>query len=135
MVLAGMTHQAVAYHFNVSRITISRRMVRVKQTSRANDIPRSGRSRVTSQRQDRHIRLIHLLNFMIMSAGTASRTHSLANNRISGQTFRRKLCESGHRARHQVVGPIFKQRHRTARLAWACAHRHWRASHLPTHPF
>jgi 3-mercaptopyruvate sulfurtransferase SseA len=60
---------------------------------------------------------------MIMSVDTASRTHSLANDRISGQTVRRKLRESGHRARHQVVGPISKQRHRTARIAWAHAHR------------
>ena len=110
-------------------------MIRVKQTGRANDIRRSGRPRVTSQRQDRHIRLIHLWNLMIMSVDTASRTHSLANDRISCQTVRRKLRESGHRARHQVVGPIFKQRHRTARQAWAHAHRRWRASYLATHPF
>ena len=38
MVQAGMTHQAVADHFNVSRITISRLMIRLRQTGRMNDV-------------------------------------------------------------------------------------------------
>jgi transposase len=60
MVQAGMTHQAVVDHFNVSRITISRLMIRLRQTDRTNEITRNGRPRVTSQRQDRHLHLIHL---------------------------------------------------------------------------
>ena len=60
MVQAGMTHQAVVDHFNVSRITISRLMICLRKTDRMNDRPRSGRPRVTSQRQDRYLRLIIL---------------------------------------------------------------------------
>ena len=79
-------------------------MIRLhQQTGRTNDIPRHGRPRVTSQRQDRHIRLIHLWNFMIMDADTASRTPSLANVRISYQTVRGRLPESENRARHHVI--------------------------------
>ena len=52
MVQIGITHQAVADHFNVSRITISRPMIRLRQTGRTNDRPRNDRPRVTSQRQD-----------------------------------------------------------------------------------
>ena len=50
MVQAGMTHQAIADHFNVSRIIISRLMIRLRQTGRTNDKPRNDRPRVTSQR-------------------------------------------------------------------------------------
>ena len=39
MVQAEMTHQAVADHFNVSRITIARQMMRPRQTGRTNDRP------------------------------------------------------------------------------------------------
>jgi transposase len=35
MVQGGMTHQAVADHFDVSRITISRIMIRLRQTGMA----------------------------------------------------------------------------------------------------
>ena len=121
-----MTHQAVADHFNVSRITISRLMICLRQTDRTNDRPLNGRPRVTSQRQDRHLRLIHLGNRMITAEDTVRRTPGLANVRISGQTVRRRLHESGLRARRPVVGPILKQRHRTARLAWARGCRRWR---------
>ena len=45
MVQAGMTHQAIADHFNVSRITISRLMIRLRQTGRTYDRPCSMRQR------------------------------------------------------------------------------------------
>jgi transposase len=106
MVQAGMTHQAVADHFDVSKITLSRLVIRLRQTGRTNDRPHSGRPRVTSQRQDRHVCLIHIWNRMITAEDTARKTPGLANVRISGQTVRRKLRES-----------ILKQRHRTTILA------------------
>ena len=119
----------------MSRIAISRLLIRLQQTSMTNDIPRNGRPRVTSQRQDRHIRLNHLWNFIITGADTTSKRPSLANVRISGQTVRGRLRESENRERHQVIWTILKQRHRTARLAWARARRRWRALHLATHLF
>ena len=108
MVQAGMTHQAVADQFDVSRITISRLMIRLRQTGvLPNDRIRNGRPRVTA-RQDRHLRLINPRNRMITAEDTVRtvRTPGLANVRISGQTVRRRLRESGLRARRPVVGPI-----------------------------
>jgi transposase len=103
MVQTGITHQAVANHFNVSKKTISRQMIRLRQTGRANDGPRNGSRRVTSQRQDRNLRLIHLWNRMITAEVTARRTPGLANVRISDQTVCRRLREYGLRARRPVV--------------------------------
>jgi transposase len=82
MVHAGMTHQAVADHFNVSRIAFSRLMIRLRQTGSANDRSRNGRPRVTSQRQDRHLCLIYLRNRIIAAEDTARRTPGLANVRV-----------------------------------------------------
>ena len=45
---------------------------------------------------------------------------------MSGLTVHRRLRESGLRARHPMVEPILKQRHRTARLTWTHACRCWR---------
>jgi len=101
-------------------------MILLRQTSMTNDRPHNERPRVTSQRQDRHLRLIHLRNRMITAEDISRRTHGLANVRISGQTVRRRLRESGLRSRRLVVGPILKQPHRTARLACTCARRPWR---------
>ena len=133
MVQAEITHQNVADHFNVSRISISRLMLRLRQTGRTNDRPRNGMPRVTSQRQDGHLLLIHIRNRMITAENTARRTHGLANVRISGQTVRRRLRESGLRARRPVVGSILKQLHMTTRIAWLV--QAVEASHMVTHPF
>ena len=73
MVQAIMTHHAVADHFNVSIIIIVRLMIHLRQTGSTNDRLRNDRPCVTSQRQDRHLRLIHLRN---------CRTTGLPNNRI-----------------------------------------------------
>ena len=78
MVQAEMTRQAVGNHFNVSIITISRLMIRLRQTGRMNNRPCNGRPRITSQRKNRHLRIIHLRNPMIMAGDTAHRTPGLA---------------------------------------------------------
>ena len=103
MVQIGMTHQTVADNFKVSRKNIWRLMIRLRQTGRTNDTPRKGRPSVTSQRQDRHVCLIHLRNRMITTGDTARRRPGLANVRISGQTVRRRLRASELR----VMNPDF----------------------------
>ena len=82
MVQAGMTHQAVADHFNVSTITISWLMIRLRQAGRTNDRSHNDRPRVTSQCQDGHVRLIHPRNRTITAEDIARRTPGLANVRI-----------------------------------------------------
>ena len=64
-------------------------MVRLRQTGMTNDRSRNRRPCVTSQRQDRHLRLIHLRIRMITTKDTTRITPALANGRISGQTVRR----------------------------------------------
>ena len=71
---------------------------------------------------------------MITTEDTARRTPGLANVRISDQTVRRRLRESGLRARRPMAGPTPKQRHRTDRLGWARARRRWRI-HTRQHIF
>jgi hypothetical protein len=79
--------QAVADHFNVSRITISRLVIRLLQTDRRNNRTRNCRPRVTSQRPDRHLHLIHLQNSMITAEDTNRSTSDLPNVRISNRLF------------------------------------------------
>ena len=52
-------------------------MIRLRQTGRTNDRSSNDRPCVTSQRQDRHLRLIHLRNRMITAEDTARRTPGL----------------------------------------------------------
>jgi transposase len=58
---AGMTQTEIANHFNCSRMTIYRLLVRVRATG-TSDRRRSGRPRETTLCHDRHVTLIHLHN-------------------------------------------------------------------------
>ena len=79
---------------------------------------------MTSQRQNRYFRIIHPRNRIITAEDITRRiTPGLANVRMSGQTVRRRLRESGFRARPPLVGPMLKQRHMTVKLAWVRARR------------
>ena len=62
LILQGRSQRDVAHQFGVHESTISRLVQRLRVTGRLNDRPRSGRPRITTQRQDRRIRLVHLRN-------------------------------------------------------------------------
>ena len=95
---AGMTQTELANHFNCSRMTIYRLLVRVRATGTTSDCRRSGRPRETTLRQDRHITLIHLHNRFVTVVDTARRSPRIRNNRISDQTVRNRLRQSGLRS-------------------------------------
>ena len=125
MLLAGMAQTQIANHFNVSRMTIYRLMIRLRDTGNTSDRPRSGRPRVTTLRQDRHIRFIHLRNRFVTAVHTARLTPGRTNVRISDQTVRNRLHQCGLRARRPLKGSTLKQRHRAARLQWGRTRLRW----------
>ena len=124
MFQAGMTQTEIANHFNCSRMTIYRLLVRVRATG-TSDRRRSGRPRETTSRQDRHVTLIHLHNRFVTAVDTARRTLGICNNIISDQTVRNRLRQSGLRSRRPLKGMELKRRHRIARLQWARARLRW----------
>ena len=91
MFIAGMTQTKIANHFNCSRMTIYRLLVRVRATGTTSDRRRSGRPREATLRQDRHITLIHLRFRFVAAVDTARRTPSIRNNIISDQPVRNRL--------------------------------------------
>lgn len=125
MVQAGMRYVDVANQFGCSKLTITRLMNRLRQTGTTHDRPRSGRPRVTTERQDRHIRFIHLRNRFVTATATANATPGRHNPRISAQTVRNRLKQANLRPRRPYVGSILTVRHRRNRLAWARARVGW----------
>ena len=120
---AGESQQTVANVLNVSQSTISRLWNRFQQQGSTRDRPRSGRPRVTSQAQDRFIRLRHLRQRFQTAASTASVIPGL--RRISEQTVRNRLREAGIRARRPVRGVVLTAQHRQNRVQWSQTHRVW----------
>ena len=66
LILQGRSQRDVAQQFGVHESTISRLVQRLRATGRLTDRPRSGRPRVTTQRQDRRKRLVHLINSLFV---------------------------------------------------------------------
>jgi transposase len=93
-----MTQTEIVNHFNCSKITIYRLLVRVRSTDTTSDRRRSGRPRETTLRQDRHFTLIHLRNRSATAVDTARPTPGIRNNIISYQTVRNRLRQSGFRS-------------------------------------
>ena len=119
MLRAGQSIQHVARAMNVHFTTIFRLNQRWTATGRVSDRPRPGAPRVTTPRQDRVIRRIHLQDRFQTAADTARTTHGQQGRPISSRTVRRRLAEGGIRCRRPYVGPILTNRHRQARLNWA----------------
>jgi hypothetical protein len=67
------------------------------------DRPRPGQPRVTTDQQDRHIRLQHLRSRFKTAASTARETPGRHNPRIRSATVRRRLRENGLRARRLFI--------------------------------
>ena len=71
MLRAELAQNVVARHFGYHRNTILSLWRRFRQSGNTRNHRRSGRPRVTSRRQDNHIRLVHLRNLFQTSNLTA----------------------------------------------------------------
>ena len=74
MLQAGLAQNVVARHIGCHRNTILSLWRRFRQPGNTRDHRRSGRLRVTSRRQDNHIRLVYLRNRFQTSSLTARST-------------------------------------------------------------
>lgn len=77
MLRAGRRQGAVAAHFNCTRLTINRLEMKYQQTGAVKDLPRSGRPRVLTRRQDVNVRTSHLRRRLQPAAATARTTRGL----------------------------------------------------------
>ena len=116
MLQAGMAQNVVAKHFGCHCNTILSLWRRFIQSGNTRNHRRSSRPRVTSRRQDNHIRLVHLRNRFQTSNLTARGIPGLRP--ISSRTVRHKLREHNIRPRRNAIRPMLLPRHRAARLTW-----------------
>ena len=120
MLQAGCALTAVATRFNVAVSTIHRFRRRVNETGVTDDHPRPGAPCITTQAQDRFIRLQHLRRRFQSAAQTA-------DTRISSQKVRNRLRENRIRARRPYRGPVLNRRPRAKRRRWVINKMHWPA--------
>ena len=92
------------------------------------DLPRSGRPRVTSDRDDRALQ--RLVRRMPFATSPVLEQHWLTNRRLSTRTVRDRLKSAGLKSKGVIKRPLLADRHRRTRLArrgWNL--RTWRKIH------
>ena len=90
---------------------------RLRATCRLTDRPRGGRPRVTTQRQDRRIGLVHRT-----ATETAREVIGTHGRRVCPRTVRNRLREFDLRPRRPYVCPNLTPRRRQRRMQWLRAH-------------
>ena len=93
LILQGRSQRDVAQQFGVHESAISRLVQHLRDTGRLTDRPRSGHPRVTTQRQDRRIRLVHLRNRLRTATETAREVIGTHGRRVCPRTTE-IACES-----------------------------------------
>jgi hypothetical protein len=119
MLHAGLGQNVDAIHFGCHRSTILSLWRRNRQSGSTRDRIRSGRPRITSRRQNFHIRLVHLPYRFQTSSLTARSIPGLRP--ISSRTVRNRFREHIIRQRRPAIRPILLPRHRATMLTW-CRH-------------
>ena len=112
LILQGRSQRDVAQQFGVHESTISRLVQRLRATGRLTDRPRSGRPRVTTQRQD----LVHLRNRLRTATETAREVIGTHGRRVCPRTVRNRLREFDLRPRRPYMGPNLTPSQR--RMQW-----------------
>ncbi|XP_069139212.1 uncharacterized protein [Argopecten irradians] len=126
MLAGGLPRREIARRMGCSPSTIVRLHQRYVQTGSLNDRPRPGRQRVTSDRQERYIRVTHLRDRFQTASQRARKSIGINGRRISISTVRRRLRSgAGWKACRPFRGNMLTQRRRQNRLTWTRRLRRW----------
>jgi hypothetical protein len=118
----GMSFKAIGRQMGYHSTVVSRPVRKHTQTNNVKDLPRSGRPRVTSDRDDRALqRLVRRMPFA---------QHWLPNRHLSTRTVRNRLKSAELKSRRVIKRPLLADRHRRTRLAWCFIA--WRGWNLRT---
>ena len=119
----GMSFKAIGRQLGCHHTDVSRLVRKHRQTNDVKDLPRSGRPRVTSQREDRA--LVLLVRRQPFSMSTRLKPQWLPHRRLSLKTLRNRLRAAGLASRRVIKRPLLTDEHKRIRLRWCLARRGW----------
>ena len=125
MLEAGWSMRRVGRTLGVSASVICRAYKRYREHGSARRTHGGGRQKQTTRQQDRYITLTALRNPSRSAKWIKERLQSASGVRVSDQTVRNRLHQSGLRSRRPAKRIPLKQRHREARLRSSEEHVRW----------
>lgn len=118
----GLTQRTVARQLGMSQSTVSRVF---RGEGSYNQRPRPGRSRCTSDRDDRFIVTSMLRNRHLTGVDVQQNLRDVRGVAVSEWTVRRRLKEANLTPRRPATGPKLTPHHRQARLTFVRNHLNW----------
>ena len=115
----GMSFKAIGRQMGYHYIVVSRLVRKRTQTNNVKDLSRSGRPRVTSDRDDRALQ--RFARRMPFANSPVLKQHWLSTTR----TVKNRLKSAGLKSRRVIKPPLLVDRHRRSHLAWGLAQRGW----------
>jgi transposase len=109
---------AVAKYVHCSKSAVGNIIKKWNETRDLNDLPKSGRKRITTLKQDKKISELAKKNSDITAAKIKQKIEKYDVN-ISVNTIRRRLNESGAKYANQLSKPLLTEKHMKKRLQWA----------------
>lgn len=119
---SGKCPKEIAKHLGRDKSTVTRFLRRYRTTGKIERRPGSGRPRITTPQDDRHIKLL-----VTRDRRTPAKAikQDLALEHISDDTIRRRLHEFGFLSRWAVKKPFISETNRKKRVEWAKEHLSW----------
>lgn len=121
---AGWSARKIAKKLGCDRRTVDRILIKFAKTGSVNSLPKSGRPRKTSPRDDRSIVRSSLISRK--TPATQLHLHLADKKRISVSTLRNRLSEVGLNGRVARKKPLLTLKQKKARLNWALKHKQWK---------
>ena len=121
----GFSQRQIAKKLNVSRHGVQHALKRKTETGSNNDRERSGRRRVTSKAEDKHIVVTSKRNRRLTARELRVDVNSVRKQPVSLTTVKRRLRAAGLFGRVAAKKPLLRPVNKKKRLLWAKKHKNW----------
>lgn len=121
----GFSNHQISLRFGIPRSSVIRIVHLFEETGSIARRRGTGRSRVTSVREDRYVANFVRRNRSVTVQGVQNHFQRTFHRVISRTTMRRRLTAANLRSRRPLRVPRLLHRHKVARLEWAREHRNW----------
>jgi transposase len=109
MQTTGMSFKAIGRQMGYHYTVVCRLVRKHTKNNNVKDLPRSGRPRVTSDRDDRALQ--RLVRWMPFVTSSVLKQHWLPNRRMSTRTVKNRLKSTGLKSRRVIKRPLLVDRY------------------------
>lgn len=121
----GMSQVKIAREVKCSRCAVQYAINRFKETGTHENRPRTGRRKVTTEREDRLLIRQSLQNRKKTALELAAALSEAKGSSVSVYTVRRRLLKAGLKECKARKKPWLSEHNKKNRLEWALKHRDW----------